>query len=87
MSDPREAIAAAKKAKAWAKRREDKLFNEPPNKRPTGKFAAEKCDDRYARNALLNYIEEKGLTDDLAEWMEANLPSLHEREGDAWSLD
>jgi len=35
-----------------------------------GLFASDKWDHEYSRNALLNFIDEKGLTDEVVKWIE-----------------
>ena len=52
-------------------RKTAKELAKKPSSAVWGFFAAEKWDDRVARDFLLNFIESKGLDDELAELLDA----------------
>jgi hypothetical protein len=45
-------------------------FHEPPHTGAYFFLYGEKWDFEYARNALLHFIEEKGLSDECKKWLE-----------------
>jgi len=47
-------------------------FNSGPSSKARFHFMTDKWDDHFARNALLYYINEKGLDDEFLNWLEAN---------------
>ena len=50
------------------------MLNDPPANGLWGKFAAEKWDHEYARNVLLHFIDQKGLTEEADAWVDKNWP-------------
>ena len=48
------------------------VFNDPPANTLWSTLHAKRIDYEFARNALLNFIEEKGLTDEVLLWLKEN---------------
>ncbi len=46
-----------------------------PDTAPYFAFVSDKWGYDYARNALLHYIEQKGLSEDCEKWLDKNFPS------------
>ena len=57
-------------------------FSQPPHTRPYFHITAEKWDGDHQRNALLHFINAKGLDDECLEWLYANAPEGWFREDD-----
>ena len=50
------------------------LLSDPPSSPAYFKLYADKFDHEFARNALLHFIEENGLSEKCANWLEEKFP-------------